>query len=379
MTDNASLTPETTFREYWLLWRNRWLANPAFQRLAMRLPFVRRKARDAAARMFGMATGFVYTQTLTACVELGLIDRLAAAPESTADIAAACDLPLTAMQRLLAAAAALDLVAALPQDRWTLGELGAALAANPGAVAMIRHHRLLYADLADPVGLLRRGRGGGAVAEFWPYAEHGADACPSLGDATDPYSALMAASQPMVAEQLLDTHDFSRHRQLMDVGGGHGAFLAAVAARHPDLRLTLFDLPDVTETARPILAAQGLSRIVVSGGSFKTDPLPAGADVITLVRILHDHDDDVVRQLLAKARAALPPRGTLIIAEPMAGTRGSEAMGDAYFGLYLWAMGSGRPRTAKAYIQMLGEAGFTGIYEAATDLPMIVRVIVARV
>ena len=157
MTDQASLTRETTFREHWLLWRNRWLADPRFQRLAMRLPFVRRTARDAAARMFGMATGFVYTQTLTACVELGVIARLAAVPSSTRALAAASDVPEAAMQRLLAAAAALDLVTTLPEERWTLGRLGAALAANPGALAMIRHHRLLYADLGDPVALLRRG------------------------------------------------------------------------------------------------------------------------------------------------------------------------------------------------------------------------------
>ncbi len=50
-----------------------------------------------------------------------------------------------------------------------------------------------------------------------------------------------------------------------------------------------------------------------------------------------------------RAHDALPPGGTLLIAEPMAGTPGAEAMGDAYFGLYLWAMGSGRPRSAAAY------------------------------
>ena len=69
--------------------------------------------------------------------------------------------------------------------------------------------------------------------------------------------------------------------------------------------------------------------------------------------------------LLTKVHAALPPGGTLLIAEPMAGTPGAEAMGDAYFGLYLWAMGSGRPRTAEAYRAMLRAAGFSRVVEAA--------------
>jgi demethylspheroidene O-methyltransferase len=41
------------------------------------------------------------------------------------------------------------------------------------------------------------------------------------------------------------------------------------------------------------------------------------------------------------------PGGTLLVAEPMAGAPGRRSMGDAYFGIYLLAMGRGRPRTAR--------------------------------
>jgi demethylspheroidene O-methyltransferase len=67
----------------------------------------------------------------------------------------------------------------------------------------------------------------------------------------------------------------------------------------------------------------------------------------------------------------------LLIAEPMAGTRGAQAMGDAYFGLYLWAMGSGRPRTAEAYRAMLEGAGFTRVVERRTGVPMVTRLLIA--
>ena len=52
--------------------------------------------------------------------------------------------------RLLKAAAALDLTEALPDGRYALGQLGAALRGNPGLAAMIEHHAMLYADLSDP-------------------------------------------------------------------------------------------------------------------------------------------------------------------------------------------------------------------------------------
>ena len=372
-----------TLRERWLLLRNRLLSNPQFQRWSMRLPLLRGTARYHANAMFAVITGFVNTKTLTAAVDLGIIAALARAPESTRGLAVVAGLAEPARQRLLAAAAAIDLVEALPGDRWTLGQRGAALSSNPGALAMIEHHKLFYADLADPVAMLRRGRGGGDLAAFWSYAEaagRGEPAATAAEDeATRAYSALMAASQPMVAEQVLDSFDFSRHRSLLDIGGGHGAFVREVATRHPGLQLALFDLPPVAARAREILAAQSLPHIVAHGGSFRDDPIPGGADLITLVRILHDHDDAVVLALLKAVRAALPPGGTLLIAEPMAGTRGAEAMGDAYFGLYLWAMGSGRPRTAAAYTEMLQAAGFARVHERRTGLPMVTRLLVASI
>ena len=372
-----------TLRERWLLLRNRLLSNPQFQRWSMRLPLLRGTARYHANAMFAVITGFVNTKTLTAAVDLGIIAARARAPESTRGLAVVAGLAEPAMQRLLAAAAAIDLVEALPGDRWTLGQRGAALSSNPGALAMIEHHKLFYADLADPVAMLRRGRGGGDLAAFWSYAEaagRGEPAATAAEDeATRAYSALMAASQPMVAEQVLDSFDFSRHRSLLDIGGGHGAFVREVATRHPGLQLALFDLPPVAARAREILAAQSLPHIVAHGGSFRDDPIPGGADLITLVRILHDHDDAVVLALLKAVRAALPPGGTLLIAEPMAGTRGAEAMGDAYFGLYLWAMGSGRPRTAAAYTEMLQAAGFARVHERRTGLPMVTRLLVASI
>ena len=372
-----------TLRERWLLLRNRMLSNPQFQRWSMRLPLLRGTARYHANAMFAVITGFVNTKTLTAAVDLGIIAALARAPESTRGLVLVAGLAEPAMQRLLAAAAAIDLVEALPGDRWTLGQRGAALSSNPGALAMIEHHKLFYTDLADPVAMLQRGRGGGDLAAFWSYAEAAGRGEPAAtaeeDEATRAYSALMAASQPMVAEQVLDSFDFSRHRSLLDIGGGHGAFVREVATRHPGLQLALFDLPPVAARAREILAAQSLPHIVAHGGSFRDDPIPGGADLITLVRILHDHDDAVVLALLKAVRAALPPGGTLLIAEPMAGTRGAEAMGDAYFGLYLWAMGSGRPRTAAAYTEMLQAAGFARVHERRTGLPMVTRLLVASI
>jgi demethylspheroidene O-methyltransferase len=115
----------------------------------------------------------------------------------------------------------------------------------------------------------------------------------------------------------------------------------------------------------------------VFGGDFFTDPLPSGFDIISLIRVLHDHDDAPALALLRAVHAALPPGGTLFIAEPMAQTPGAEPAGDAYFGFYLLAMGSGRPRSPVEIAAMLQASGFSKSRLIATAMPLTARVIVA--
>lgn len=348
----------------WVGWRNAILASDKFRRWAARFPLTRPVAKVRARETFALVAGFVYSQVLLACVEGGVLELLADGPASAEDVAAKSDLPTVAALRLLRAAASLHLAEDVGAGRYMLGRVGAAIHADPGIVAMIRHHHLLYADLADPLALLRREGGGGALSGYWPYAE-GQD-----GGVAD-YSALMAASQPMVAAQATDAYDFARHRRLLDVGGGQGAFVSAVGKVAPKLTGGVFDLPDVVaRIADPVVEKHG--------GSFLTDPLPRGYDLITLVRILHDHDDDSMLRILSAAKSALDSGGRLLIIEPMARLRGDEAMGDAYFGMYLLAMGSGRARTPNELRTALQNCGFSRTRMVGTSLPLIAQIIVAE-
>lgn len=361
-------------RERWLDCRNRLLADPRVQHAAQRFPISRPIARRRAGALFDLVAGFTYSQILAACVETGLLALLTRRPADARTIAEQLDLPVAGAERLLRGAAALRLVEPCGAD-WALGSDGAALLGNPGITAMIAHHRLLYADLADPVAMLRRGGGGGAVSDHWHYAESAGQ-----GDAAavSAYSTLMAASQPMVAGQTLAAYRFDRHRRVLDVGGGEGAFLCALGARFATPGLGLFDLPAVTERARGRLDSAGLgTRATLHGGDFLADPLPEGYDLITLVRVLHDHDDAVALTLLHRIHAALPPGGTLLIAEPMAQTPGAERSGDAYFGFYLLAMGTGRPRSVAEIRAMLHAAGFGQVRTRRTALPLVACVVTA--
>lgn len=358
--------------------RDRLLASSRFQRWAASFPLTRRIAERRARALFDLCAGFVYAQVLLACVRLRLFDILLEGPQALPVLAQRLALSPEATERLLAAAVSLRLVARRGQGRFGLGPLGAALAGNPAIAAMIEHHPLLYADLHDPVALLRGERPATELGRYWAYAsaERPADVA---AERVAAYTALMAASQSFIADDVLEAYPFHRHHCLLDIGGGDGTFLAAVAARAPSLRLVLFDLPPVAERAFARFAEAGLAgRAQAAGGDFLVDPLPAGADIISLVRVVHDHDDAAVLTLLRSVHGALPRHGALILAEPMAGTPGAEPVGDAYFGFYLLAMGRGRPRTLEELSRLLRQAGFARVEEVRTRRPLLTRIVLAR-
>jgi demethylspheroidene O-methyltransferase len=369
------------WRERLATWRDRLIADPGFQRRAASLPFARAIARRRARGLFDIVAGFVYSQVLLACVQLRLFEILADGAQPLDLLAARFGMTREAAQRLLDAAVALQLVERrgdARETRYGLGPLGAPMVGNHAVVAMVEHHAALYADLADPVALLRGQRTGGALAAYWPYATAPApDALPRQRVAE--YSALMSASQPLVADDVLDAYPIAQHRCLLDVGGGQGTFLAAAAQRARDLQLMLFDLPPVAELARERLAAQGLAdRARAVGGDFLKDALPRGADVVSLVRVLYDHDDTRVAVILRAVHDALPSGGTLLVAEPMADTPGARAMGDAYFGFYTLAMGRGQPRSAKRLAALLQQAGFERVRLVPTRMPLQVGLLQAH-
>ncbi len=98
---------------------------------------------------------------------------------------------------------------------------------------------------------------------------------------------------------------------------------------------------------------------------------------MSLVRVVHDHNDADAKVLLERAHRALAPNGVVLLAEPMMGTPGAETVGDAYFGFYLLAMGSGKPRTPEDLKGMLRAAGFSTPHLVRTHQPLQVRLIVA--
>lgn len=352
-----------------------------FQRFAARFPLTRPVVKKKANALFDLTAGFVYSQILQACVQLDLLSDLARRAETVDTLAARYGVPVERLRVLLEGAAALDLVKARGPDHYALSDLGACVLGTPGLPEMIRHHALLYRDLSDPLALLAERNKQTELEAYWAYARPNANGADKAGlgsqDVGD-YSDLMAASQGFISGDVLDAFDMSSIERLADIGGGQGAFMAAALSRHSKLQGVVFDLPAVAERASDRLVADGFGERAHSvGGDFLAGQLPC-APVMSLIRVLYDHQDANALRILRNVFEALPPRGRLLIAEPMAGIKGAEAMGAAYFGFYLLAMGGGRSRRFDELATLAQVAGFTRITAHRSDRPMLVSVMSAE-
>ena len=355
-------------------WFNSLMAARGFQKWAAKFPLTRGIVRRKGEAMFDLLAGFCHSQVLSALVQLEIPQKLMQGPMDAQTLAVDAQMPLERMQILLRAGTALGVLKSKRAGRFALSRTGAALVGVPGLSQMIAHHDVLYRDLSDPVAFFR-GEVQTELAGFWPYV-FGGNMDP---DVAATYSDLMAQSQLLVADDTLAAIDFSGINTLMDIGGGSGAFLAAVGGAYSDLELLLFDLPEVAPSAAQRFEAAGMTaRARVTGGSFRDDSLPEGADAISLIRVLYDHSDETVTALLAKLYAALPSGGRLIVSEPMTGGARPTRAGDAYFALYTLAMRTGRTRSAGEIAALCRGAGFEDINTPAPRRAFVTSCLEAR-
>ena len=369
----ATLSLKIRFRQ----WRSRTVANPKFQAFCTKVPLLSHFAQSRANALYGLTAGFVYSQVFASCVTLGILDALNGEMQQVSRLSHKTGLSADATGRLLSAAESLGLVTEIEPGLWALDDLGAVAANDPGILAMVRHHSLLYTDLTDPVALLKQRSRNTGIARLWAYSANPQPAGINPEDARV-YSELMRVSQDAVAREVLAAHDFSIYREVVDVGGGHGRFLSRVAAQTAKPQLHLFDLPPVAAQGKTALEAEGLGgRLKITGGSFFDGTIPKCADCYTLVRVLYDHDDDAALRILKAVRAAMQPGATLVIAEPMGGAKGAQAHVNAYFSFYLLAMASGRCRSAKTHIDLARKAGFSSAKSISTRQPLYTGMVVA--
>lgn len=165
----------------------------------------------------------------------------------------------------------------------------------------------------------------------------------------------------LTSPKVASAFDLSRFRHMADLGGATGHLAIAACEMYPELRATVFDLPQVTKLAREqVELSASRDRIEIVAGDFFTDELPA-ADLFALGRILHDWSDDKIDLLLRKILAALPAGGGLLLAEKLLNEDGVGPVHANMQSLNMLVVTEGRERTLGEYTRLLRSAGFAEV------------------
>jgi SAM-dependent methyltransferase len=118
----------------------------------------------------------------------------------------------------------------------------------------------------------------------------------------------------LVGKALGRTFDFSKHRKMLDVGGGTGAMSLGICEVNKDLQAMVWDLAKVLETTEKFVKESKLSdRVTTKSGNFKEDALPTGFDCILLANLLSVASAETNRKFFKQIYDALPAGGVCLI------------------------------------------------------------------
>ena len=321
--------------------------------------------------LMNLVTGFWSFKTFAAAVELGLFSRLAGGRTLTvAGARQELGLPERPADLLLTACASLGLL-----ERSGDGYRNSALA-EEFLVAGRPYYFGGQVSYCDQRTYLPWHRIVEALRTDRPLTWD-PDTQESMFTTADPqllatFWEAMYSTSIFTARALAGAVDLSGHHRLLDVGGGSGAYPIELCRLHPGLTATVLDLPHVCEIAAGKVDLAGLSdRIGTTAANFLTDAaLPTGHDVLLLSMILHDWDEPTNRELLAKAYAALPSGGLVIVSELLLDADRSGPAPAALMGMnMLVETVGGRNYSDLEYSEWLAGAGFTQVRTVHFDAP----------
>jgi hypothetical protein len=298
-----------------------------------------------------MVAGYQVTQALYVAVALGIPDLIVDETRTSDELADATGADAASLFRLLRALARIGVFEETAGRRFALTELGAGLR-NEAVRAQLLfygrpHHWQTWGSLLHSVSTGENAFQSIHGRTVWEYrAEH--------AEESQIFDAWMVAQTRAVNDVILGGYDFRRFRHVVDVGGGHGAFLAAMLALHPDLHGTLFDQAHVVAGAPPIERCD-----IVAGNFF--DEVPAGGDAYVLKWVIHDWRDPEATAIVRTVARALDTDARVLLIE-----RDLADPAAAWVDLQMLVMAGGEERSEDEYAALLRAGGLD--YVGATPL-----------
>lgn len=311
-------------------------------------------------------TGFVHAILVAA--NLGLADLLKNGPISIADLAEATGTHAGSLYRMLRALASRGVFREDTDGRFSLTALADPLRSDaPDSI----HNWALFvgseAELQTWAHLSYSIRTGKPAFEhifgkgWFTYL----DEQPEMAKI---FNNLMANASSSNAAAIIDAHDFSAYRKIVDIGGGNGTLLAHILEQNPQLSGVLFDAPSVIVGAAGAIDTQvNQGRAEKVAGDF-FEAVPSGGDAYVLKYIIHDWDDERAIMILKNCRQAMAENGRVLLVE-MVILDGNTPSPGKFLDLEMLLYFYSRERTEAEYRDLLQQAGLELITITRTASP----------
>ena len=314
---------------------------------------------DPAARLdrlTDLATPFAVRTAVT----LRVPDRIAAGAGHLDELAAACGADRDALGRLLRFLAHRGVFVEVAPETFTLTELGTLLCHRDGGGhgayldldGLGARMDLAFAGLPHAVRTGEPGYASVHGRDFWADL----DAVPRFRAYFDD---LMRSLQRVTAPEVAALYPWRHVGHVTDVGGGSGGLLAELLGAHPHLRGTLVDRAEPAATAARMFAERGLAdRADVVAGDF-FHPLPPGADVYLVSRVLTDWSDAHATAILRRCADAAGPTGRILVVEVL--PTEPHVPHQSSYDLTMLVVVGGRERGLDDHIALAAAAGLRGV------------------
>lgn len=311
-------------------------------------------------------TGFVHAILVAA--NLGLADLLKDGPLSIADLAEATGTHDRSLYRMLRALASRGIFSEDAEGRFSLTALADPLRSDaPDSI----HNWALFvgseAELQSWAHLSYSVRTGKPAFEHI-FGKGWFDYLDEQPEMARIFNNLMSGGSTSDAAAIVEAHDFSVYRKIVDIGGGHGALLAHILEQNPQSSGVLFDAPSVIAGATGAIDTQvNQGRAQRVAGNF-FEAVPNGADAYVLKYIIHDWDDERAIMILKNCRQAMAENGRVLLVEMVIPAGNAPSPGkflDLEMLLYFYS----RERTEAEYRDLLQQAGLELITMTPTASP----------
>jgi len=321
------------------------------------------------ARLRQFIMGFRSSQMIYVAAKLGLADRLSKGAQTADALADAVGADPRALYRLMRALASIGIFAETKERGFELTSAAELLQSK--AAGSLRSSALIYGDdlFWSTYGRMLHSVVTGQPAFDYCHGEPLFSYLETHPAAASLFHEAMSGFSDQETAAILAAYDFSGFVNVVDIGGGHGALVAALLRAYPHLRALILDLEPAAEGARRLLSEAGLAeRAHFTAGDF-FDAVPEGGDVYLLKSVIHNWDDAAAASILRNCREAMARDARLVVIErviPPANTP-SEA---TLFDINMLVVLGGQERTEQEYDELFRAAGLELTRIIPTSSPM---------